>query len=564
MEVSFMWLSIAQQENNSTTALFGRIGAILALLMAASYAGAVDYFVAASGSDSNDGKALTRPFKTVAKALAVVQAGSTVYVRAGTYRESLRIDKQGTATAPIVISAYGSERPIIKGSQVVTGWTLHSGTTWKKTAWTVNSQQVFDDGVPLQQIGKPAAHFTSAMITPVGSGVATMTGGSYYYDALAKTLYVRLADGSNPANSLIEASVSRRIFQMGANARYIQLKKLIFRHSNASATEATGCAVEVGGYGLMEDCAAEWCDFAGIGLAYNLSGAQLVRCTASNNGDVGIQSSNHRGFSVRDCKVFSNNYRKFSTLWHAGGMKFTTDSYGTVEHCDVYSNRGTGIWFDWCDSGSRFTIDGNNVHDNSVRACGIMTEGSKNGLVMNNIVSNNDERGIYISCSDTIKVCNNTVVGQRGYSGIDLGGMPRTGKTLSNISVYNNVISRGASRYDISIIKENGTDVRGLICDYNCVWRSSGAVSLWNGLDARGGWSGTTYSSLTAWRNSTPYSDNCVQADPQFTVGSGNNYSVNSTSPNVNSGLPMTEIPRDFVRLGRPLAGRIDRGAFER
>lgn len=539
------------------------LSTIVVLLLAATIAHAADYYVSPSGSDGNDG-AITRPFKTIARALTAVQPGGTVWIRGGTYRESLRIDKVGTASAPIVISAYGSEKPILKGSQLVTGWTLHGGSTWKKTGWTINTQQVFDDGAPLQQIGKPAAHFDSSMITAVGSGVASMTPGSFYYDAAAKTLYVRLADGSNPANSAIEAGIQRRIFQMGANARYVYLKKLAFRHSNASAYEQTAAAIEVGGNCLIEDCDVQWCDFAGIGLCYAQSGAQIVRCTVTNNGDCGIQGSNHRALSIRDCTVANNNYRKFSVFWHAGGMKLTTDAYGTVERCHVYGNRGPGIWFDWCDSGSRFVIDGNNTHDNAPSSAGIMVEGSKNGMVMNNIVANNDSRGIYVSCSDTIKVCNNTVVGTRGYSGIDLGGMPRTGKTLSNISVYNNIVSRGSSRYDISIFKENGSDIWGLKCDFNCIWRTSGAIAMWWGLDARGNFAGTTYTNMTSWRTATPYSDNCVQADPKFNVGSGSDYSVSSTSPNVNTGMTMTEVPRDYVRAARPLSGRIDRGAFER
>ncbi|NLE33824.1 MAG: DUF1565 domain-containing protein, partial [Bacteroidales bacterium] len=56
--------------------------AIMSATSAAAYA--QPYYVAATGSDSNSGT-LTAPFKTITKAVSVVKAGETIYVRGGTY-----------------------------------------------------------------------------------------------------------------------------------------------------------------------------------------------------------------------------------------------------------------------------------------------------------------------------------------------------------------------------------------------------------------------------------------------------------------------------------------------
>ena len=44
-----------------------------------------DYYVSTDGSDANPGT-IDRPFQTIQKAAALMVAGDTTYVRAGTYR----------------------------------------------------------------------------------------------------------------------------------------------------------------------------------------------------------------------------------------------------------------------------------------------------------------------------------------------------------------------------------------------------------------------------------------------------------------------------------------------
>ncbi|MDR3734158.1 MAG: right-handed parallel beta-helix repeat-containing protein [Acidobacteriaceae bacterium] len=71
-------------------------------------------YVATNGSDSNPGT-LTAPFKTIDKGISMLTPGDTLYVRAGVYTEALVVSSSGTASAPILISAYANELPIIDG-----------------------------------------------------------------------------------------------------------------------------------------------------------------------------------------------------------------------------------------------------------------------------------------------------------------------------------------------------------------------------------------------------------------------------------------------------------------
>jgi len=71
------------------------------------------YYVSTTGDDANPGT-LEAPFQTIQKAIAVAEAGTFIYVRAGRYA-SFTITKSGTATSPITIEGYQDEMPLIYG-----------------------------------------------------------------------------------------------------------------------------------------------------------------------------------------------------------------------------------------------------------------------------------------------------------------------------------------------------------------------------------------------------------------------------------------------------------------
>lgn len=71
------------------------------------------YFVdAAKGDDGQDGTE-QRPWKTVGRAVTQLQPGETVYLRAGTYYETVRIAVSGTPERPIAIRAYPGELVVL-------------------------------------------------------------------------------------------------------------------------------------------------------------------------------------------------------------------------------------------------------------------------------------------------------------------------------------------------------------------------------------------------------------------------------------------------------------------
>ncbi|WP_080875403.1 right-handed parallel beta-helix repeat-containing protein [Oceanobacillus timonensis] len=74
-------------------------------------------YVAVDGSDRNEGT-LERPFQTIAKASAEAEAGTTVYIREGTYKEPLVVQHSGTEHKPITFQAYEEEEVILDGENL--------------------------------------------------------------------------------------------------------------------------------------------------------------------------------------------------------------------------------------------------------------------------------------------------------------------------------------------------------------------------------------------------------------------------------------------------------------
>lgn len=91
------------------------------------------YYVAPNGNDSNPGT-LEAPFLTINHAAQLALPGDTVRVREGVYREWVDPAEGGlTPASRITYEAMPGEHVVIKGSEIVTGWTLVDGTVWTVT-----------------------------------------------------------------------------------------------------------------------------------------------------------------------------------------------------------------------------------------------------------------------------------------------------------------------------------------------------------------------------------------------------------------------------------------------
>jgi hypothetical protein len=473
----------------------------VALLTGVAVAGDVafagDLHVAATfpgASDAHDGTTPERPLRTIGAGVARAMPGDTVWVHSGTYREEIHFPRSGEPGRPIRVAAAPGAEVVIKGSDVVAGWAPSGAPGIWKTAWPVNSQQVFADGEPLRQIG-PTSPFHleewhgQVILPPVGNGLADVTPGSFFFDASAATLYVRLAADADPGGRLIEASVRPVVIQSGP-VSHVELRDLRFSHSNTTALPSMRGIVNIEGRSWsVVRCAFTYGDFAGLNLAGE--GHRVVDSVANHNGNTGITINGsdashgwapYEGRPPQDIvlegnETSHNNYRGFYANFMAGGVKAANSCNGVrISRHVARGNGGTAVWFDLGCTDA--VVEDSLLQDNRR---GVEYETSVRAVVARNVIRGSAEHGVFVSAASDVSVVENTIDGN-GF-GVVLHGLPRAERPeLARNVVRGNVIRRSRNA---DLVVYAGPGASGNASDHNRFERPDGGVRIsWTRTEA--------------------------------------------------------------------------------
>ncbi|MFC4097336.1 T9SS type A sorting domain-containing protein [Euzebyella saccharophila] len=149
---------------------------VLALMTISCNIFAKDIYVAKNGDDTNDGS-LENPYLTLNKAASVAVAGDVVFIREGTYEETLAPLHSGSAGQPIIFQSFPGERVIISAMEALSGFTQEGGAIYKKTIpFSSLGQQNF---VTHQETALDFARWPNKTNTdPFALGSIRNTGGS--------------------------------------------------------------------------------------------------------------------------------------------------------------------------------------------------------------------------------------------------------------------------------------------------------------------------------------------------------------------------------------------------
>lgn len=154
-----------------------------------------EFHVSKTGNDMNEGSKES-PFLTISKAASVAEAGSTVIVHEGEYREWVKPLHGGRSKVErITYMAAPGEKVVIKGSEQVSGWQKVEGSVWKISlpnsffgSFNPFKEELFGDWV------------VSPLSPPLHLGDLYVDGKSYYeassLEALKKA--ERRETGMNP------------------------------------------------------------------------------------------------------------------------------------------------------------------------------------------------------------------------------------------------------------------------------------------------------------------------------------------------------------------------------
>ena len=500
----------------------------------------LEFFVAGEDPIASDDSSGTRdkPFKTITRGVKELKPGDTLTIRGGTYREGVEINLVGSAEHPITVQAAAGESVIIKGSEVVKGWT-RDGKLWRKEGWTeAFVRQNYARGTSLvspnvmevfQQDGiRGEAVVLFRVRTP-----EELREGKCFWDEKTGTITIHpYGEGFDPNVNGVEVAVRGRALTAGH--RFVRVRGIGMRQFGMAAVTNWPASGIWGADCSMEDCTVTWSDFGGI----SMSGFRQVvrRCEGSYCGDSGFGGGVGEGMLVEDSVFTHNNFWRYSPGWHGGAAKIIPwFNKSTVRNCEFAYSYGPGVWFDGSCNDS--IIEGNRCHDNE--GPGIMVEISRGTIIRNNICYNNRNslpgvdispvegkgyapvncrqmrsdggaggEGIFISSSPDTKAYNNLCYrnenmgifaewAKRGSS--DVADYPAGKGVDVTMSTYgvdlqgNILVNNGAGQMSL---RHNGVDADtyGNHSDYNLLYSATGRpLVIW-------GFGGEQFTKLDKWQ----------------------------------------------------------------
>lgn len=480
------------------------------------------YYVAKTGSDSNNGSA-SAPWLTIAHAALKATAGSTVLVGAGTYNESDTFANSGTASAPIVFNGQGVA--IVDGTGVAccTSPAFASSNGFIGT----NTQGLFNIGASggvnyLTIEGFTIQNFKVASASKVPVGVLIVGGGTG-----------------------------------------IQLLNNTVKNIQTTAGK-NGNAYGIGVFGI-----------SATPLSVTVSGNTVTGCLTGQS-ETTTYNGNVQNFVVSNNIIYDNDNIGMDAIGFEGvgpagaDQAKNGDVYGNlIYNNSAFKNPGEGNSYDedglYCDGCTAVTFERNTLYGNDLgieAASEIAGEVGSNVIIRNNLIYANNSNGISVG----------------GYAKSGTGGS--TNITIVNNSLYDNDTKKtGSGEFQIQY------RATGILFENNIVYAGAQGLFL-HGFVAGSGvtlndndyyttstatsfeLNGKTYSSFATYQSTTGQDANSIFANPDYITAptctssaqSGPPTPLTTCSPAPNFDIPTSSpaVGRGNVSLGTADFGTVD------
>ncbi len=372
-----------------------------------------EYHVSVTGIDSNPGT-ISLPFLTISGAAELAQAGDTITVHQGIYREGINPPRGGMSNDKrIVYQAAAGEKVIIRGSEVVKGWQHLRSDTWQLSI----PNSFFGDYNPFNTlisgdwfISNKRAHHTGAVYL----------NGHWLYEAAKKkevlepagkdplwfgrvgdentTIWAQFKD-VDPNQEEVEVNVRQAVFYPeGPGINYLTVSGFTMEH--AATPWAPPTAEQIGLIGthwsrgwIIENNTIRYSVCSGItlgkygdefdntssnsargyvetieralehGWSHENIGHHLVRNNhISHCEQAGIVGSMGAAFStITANEIHDIHMRRLFSGMEMGGIKIHGAIDTLISHNHIYRT-WRGIWLDWMAQGARVSC--NLLHDN--------------------------------------------------------------------------------------------------------------------------------------------------------------------------------------------------------
>lgn len=533
------------------------------------------YFVAPGGSDSNPGTEAL-PLRTVSKAESVSQPGSVIRIKAGTYYESITVDRSGTPDA--YIKYVGEPGARISGADPAydvvdteDDWVIDETTGAYKTQLGYRTHFVGFNGTSrvfnYRQKNYTLENFAALSLTGIDCG---------YWSGDDGWLYVKLPGGIDPDTVTMQIGQKHRGFLV-SNASYLVFENLEIGHfGNQSTSSSASAAIEVrhGSNIVVQKCRIHHA-YYGIIIQNNDSHDNLVQDNEIFDDPAFMKwpwSSN----KAHDTEITA-------VALSAGGGSVVRNN--NIHH--VFNGVSPGTWGRLADETYNFNLD---IYGNQMQEIGddcVEPEGAN----INTRIWNNTCKDIHMGISlapitvGPVYVIRNKILNYSKFdklgaslkyaNGGTYGGFGRiyvyhnTAYTTNNVNtlttigdignmVYRNNIFYGDRYAFENYIKKMAVPVDW---DYDCLYtrntqRSPYYISAyWYGIDQK-----VNAKDLAAFRTATGQEIHGSSADPLFVDVNNYNIDLRENSPCRDGGVIIPGINETNYAGAAPDMGAVEYG----
>jgi len=461
---------------------------------------AATLFVATDGDDSNEGTE-SKPWKTLRKAAASVQPGDTVRIKAGEYpvAPTWTVRQAGSAENPITYQGYG-------GAVRITGSSIVPADAWKHVKGAIYAAEVservlsvFRNDLPLHESGDRAKIFS----------VEEMIPNSFFKSGT--TLYVWLADGSDPKNSMMRV----------APDHVISLR-------DCHHTIFDGLTVEFGFNGFKDQAATHH--------------ITIRNCTIRSIASQGIQPV------PKSCLIERNIFQKIGSNKYQHGIYGSEP--GTIIRGNVFEEiSGAGIhqYNQALPAGGGCEFSGNffrKPRPMTVRA------GPASGSYYVDIIAWGEGGNL---------ICNNVHLGEGKRSAVSLNS--------ANNRVFHNTFLECASAIDFHAGKPGNRVMNNLVLNAGkfMIWPKDSLpqtldYNLYHNATAPPQWEydGITHRTFSDYQKAAGEAHS-LSVNPRYAAGAR----LQVGSPVIDAGFALSDVSVDFNGVARPQGAAPDIGAYE-
>ena len=464
-----------EQKRRSATVGF----ALGVLITSVSATHAATYYVdSKAGSDSASGTVESSAWQHLSAVNRFAMAkgfrpGDKILLKSGSrWGEQLELTatsagNSGGPGSPLTIGSYGqgSDLPTLDGADVVKGWTSAGDGVYKAQV-KGPVYKVFVDGAnretkailsapnymgpyaggrvyqpgdtvsfnhlmwqalrETQKSFKLAEWQHVGMLPPeqqdAGAKNVTRIPGTFFYDAAAGTLYLHTADGSDPSQHTVQASVRRYGVMLGG-LNYVTVTGLRVIHAGKAGVLATTTAAGGNEYGTIQNNVF-W-NNADASADADSHGEGAIYVVAAEDGSV---ANPLRGWVVADNAVGRID-SGMATNYQRSGIYLSGTTGAAVRNNYVATTEALGISVTSDGKGPACTtpvISGNLLTDNQGN---IRLSGCAKGLIDSNIIRNSAGYGIQTGGNSTAPVVTHNLIhdltasaSKSLYNGVDCNG----------------------------------------------------------------------------------------------------------------------------------------------